>query len=420
MTEPLRSTKPLRRTRRRSTATEWQALKERSSAGLTIPIVGESFRGACKIVEFGQEITAPPPSPPAPPPPVETPIVNFLGRVPQIQLRPASVATRQADREFEPYMIDVEPVIELVSDQEGERFRLLDAPVVPGRPAYDALRGLSESHWPSSDLGDAALAACHSPPIDVQETTRQLLTKMGMLDWGSQHDCYADANAVDLVHSDGQPMWEFARDQGSDARSREDYRMSRFLRIHSGLRRKEPSRYGNCVAWVLQEALVLRRAIVLADAVRSFRSTGDLRKLKSLWKRDSKGHLSLFDRPGWPEMRWSDMVLASTLRLRHMIVTHIDQTHASIGFVPEKQRRRGGRSVEGYWLSSEVEFDSPLAALWLEFFNRLLRDTGSQRSCRECGELFSPTRIDQEFCKTACSNRYHQRELRRRRRETGS
>lgn len=41
------------------------------------------------------------------------------------------------------------------------------------------------------------------------------------------------------------------------------------------------------------------------------------------------------------------------------------------------------------------------------------------RRCKECGNLFTLTRKDKEFCSEACENRYHVREFRRRKREGG-
>ena len=57
---------------------------------------------------------------------------------------------------------------------------------------------------------------------------------------------------------------------------------------------------------------------------------------------------------------------------------------------------------------------TPLSAAWLQLFDDILNDRASGRICQECGTVFDPTRTDQAFCSSRCSNRYHQRAYRAR------
>ena len=47
---------------------------------------------------------------------------------------------------------------------------------------------------------------------------------------------------------------------------------------------------------------------------------------------------------------------------------------------------------------------------------RIRQRKGAARTCRECGGRYLAKRVDQVFCATRCSNRFHQRERRDRER----
>ena len=292
-----------------------------------------------------------------------------------------------------------EPIVELLVDETGDRFSLLDEPLLDGRPAYVALAALSEACSAGLGLRAEALDACYSPSRDAQELVRLFVARFGLLAWSSTHDCYDERNAICLIHPSGRPLGD---------------PISRFREIGLTLAVAEPKRWGNAVAWVLQEALLLRRAMALWAALRRLRIGGDLKALRELWGwRHGQSGVLFGDAPELgAQTRWQNMADLSVVWLRSMINAHIGDTAPTAVLDTGSKWQRGGKSVRGFWLKSEMHFSSPLAGLWLQFYQDVLRESEAGRSCHECGEVFAPKRVDQEFCSQRCGNRYRQRKHR--------
>ncbi len=397
VTKASQPSKAIRRNKKRVSVDEW-----RQTVTQRVPeITGESVRGPCKIVLAGQPVTKRPDT-----------WRDARDALRSAGIEPTSLPdeVRSAPPPFEPYEFEDVPCIELPLDGEVVRFRLRDAQGFrPDEPPYTVLIKLSEMHWPKSDdLGQAALAACSRPANEgVQEAIRRALTNIGLLTFDGNHDCYAEQNNTERLRNDGTATGKYE---------------SRYAIIH---RRSfdDPPRLLNAIPWVLQEALVLRRADALARALTALKVRGDRRALDRLWKiSPDGGDLMLFDTYHCPPPpRWGAIALFSVYALREMINAHINAAFMTTGPVDEAFNRVGPRSgrttrVMGPWLRLETGFNMPLAAFWLEFVDAVLRGTGA-RLCKECRNTFEPKRIDQEFCTPRCGGRYQQRQFRQRRKE---
>lgn len=346
--EPLGMTKPLRHRRRRLTPAEFLRDLPEGIANLP-PITGKSYRGPARLT--------------------------------RVEGHPA------------------ESIVEVIADETGYEFSLLDEPLLDGQPAYVALAALSEACIGDRGLGADALDACHNPTPDDDELVRKFVARFGLLSWGAGHDCYSERNAVCQLYDDGTRTW------GEP--------ISRFLAIAIRLS-AESTRWGNSVAWILQEALILRRAMALWSALRRLRTAGDISPLRKLWGWRRGKTVLLFDDglDHGPGNRWEHMVDDSVISLGRLINMHIREAAPAAALVPKSAWRSGNRSARAYWLRSEINFSAPLVGLWLQFYQDVLRESESGRSCRECKEVFSPKRIDQDFCSPRCGNRFRQRKHR--------
>lgn len=395
ITKAIRPGKAIRPNKKWLAVDEWQQAVTQAVPQIT----GKSGRGPCEIVMAGQPVTKRPDT--------WLDVLQSAGIEPSL---PAEL--RPVPPPFAPYDVGAVPCVELLPGGKIELFRLSDAPGFrTGEPAYTALITLSEMHWPNSDdLGEAALAACSQPDAieRVQKRVQLTLENIGLLTFGDEHDCYAEQNNTEKLRADESATGEYK---------------SRYAIIHHRLYDHDLPRLLNAIPWVLQEALVLRRADVLARALTTLKVRGDRRALDRLWKiNPDGGDLVLFDTYRCPPPpRWEAVAAVSVHVLRAMINAHINAAFMTTGPVDEAFNRVGPRSgrtsrVMGPWLRLETGFNMPLAAFWLQFVDAVLRGTGA-RLCKECRNTFEPKRIDQEFCTPRCGGRYQQRQFRQRRKE---
>jgi hypothetical protein len=174
--------------------------------------------------------------------------------------------------------------------------------------------------------------------------------------------------------------------------------------------------HANAVAWILQEALVLRRAATVWDALRRYRLGARSDIVAALWRRRADGRLWLFDQVSAPlKPSHRILVFLTELHLQDLVNAHVwnikpearmlQVPHAESLTIKEMDFRKS-RAV--------IRFRprTPLSAAWLQLFDDLLNDRASSRICQECGTVFDPTRTDQVFCGSKCSNRHHQRAYR--------
>ena len=343
-------TQPLARKQRLSPGEFLNSLPERV-AGLP-PIIGESYRGPARVTQLDE----------------------FPG----------------------------EPLVEMLVAETGSRFSLLDKPILDGQPAYVALATLSDVCSRGLGLGAEALNACYSPSQEAQELVRLFVESFGLLAWHSSHDCYQERNAVCPLYAHNATS------------ATKEQQTSRIYEIGLIIGKSEPERWANAVAWILQEALLLRRAMALWAALRRLRIGGDLKALRELWGwRHGQSAVLFGDSPELgAQTRWQHMADDSVIWLGRMINAHIREAAPTAALDTGSKWQRGGKSVRGFWLKSEMHFTSPLAGLWLQFYRDVLRESEAGRSCRECGEVFAPKRVDQDFCSQPCGNRYRQRKHR--------
>ena len=292
-----------------------------------------------------------------------------------------------------------EPIVEVVSDERGERFNLLEEPLLDGFPAYMSLVALAELSLKGKGLGDEALDACLSPSEDDLEMVRKFVSKFGLLSWNFRHECFSEMNAVCPLDEDGTPV----------SRSKTT---SRFYEIDLVLGDFKVPKYGNSVSWIFQEALQLRRANELWSSLQHLRLREDIKPLERLWGRRKGTDVRLFD--FWPGRtdRWEELVKDSVYALWWFINSHIREAAPAAVLDMNYRWKRGARSVRGPWIKSETHFPSPLIGLWLQFYKDVLRESKSGRRCDECNEIFAPKRVDQRFCSKRCGGRYRQRKLR--------
>jgi hypothetical protein len=306
-----------------------------------------------------------------------------------------------------PYGID-EPIAVLPPPYDVESYNLL---LEHDRAnLFRALVELSERTCPTDDLGDEALGYCYSPERQAVEMVEQFVSSFGLLHWelgprnalGAHHCAGPQGKTCDIELSHQGEI-----DKGTE----------RLAWVHYFFLEENPELpFANAVSWILQEALMLRRAARLADALQRYRSGGSGKVVASLWRR-AGGHWRLFDSFIIPFVRPSYRVFiaATEAYLEDLLNKHLDvKLQGRHAHFPAEVRasQRDSRRTK---LTAQLLPDTPLAAAWLQLFENMRSSKSSGRICHECRTLFDPTRVDQAFCSPRCSARSRQRAFRLRR-----
>jgi hypothetical protein len=263
-------------------------------------------------------------------------------------------------------------------------------------PTYVSFAELARSITDEFGYGDDARLACAVPTASKLREVERFVARYGLLAWGSEHSCYHEP--VVLSHRLLGEVHKWDRPS-----------------IYCAFFRNAADRYVNSVPWILREALVLRRAIALWNALREVRSGGSGRNaLNELWGWQRGKGARLFDHPSFqaqPGERWESVVRISVFALFFLIDSHIEEARAGALMWPETWRRPTGGSYGSAWLKPATTSDTPLILFWLAFFNDILWLTGDRR-CGGCGVGFTPRRPNQLHCTPLCGARVRNRRAR--------
>jgi hypothetical protein len=240
---------------------------------------------------------------------------------------------------------------------------------------YVAFAELARPITDEFGYGRAAREACSAPSDALCERVRRFVERYGLLTWGLEHDCYPEIVVFDPSGFSGE--------------------RNRTLAYCAGLR-NGAGRYVNSVPWVLREALEMRKALALHEALRLIRSGGRTDTLRALWGWQRGKSSQLFDNDAFEIAageRWERMVALSALMLSIQAL-----------FWPEPWPRPGGGRYGSAWLRPGMSSEIPLINLWLAFFDDILWISGD-RECQGCGAGFSPRRQNQTHCTPECGAR---------------
>lgn len=262
-------------------------------------------------------------------------------------------------------------------------------------PPYTALLELARRLPDQERLGAESLAACLAPDPATLDAVRDFTARYGLLNWGdTEHDCFPED--VEVAIGRLEPC---------------SWRVSSSYCL---IPRNAQNRYINSVVWILREALVLRRAAALFDAITRVRVGNNRAALDRLWGIERGKVPVLWDEHELPVGSRLDLVVdVSTIRLSHLIDAHLAETQVAAFLIAERWPRARKGTFRAYWIRAGTRFKTPLVGLWLGFFNDLLSISGD-RECAGCGIAFSPGRSDQRYCGKLCGARVRNRNARER------
>ncbi len=286
-----------------------------------------------------------------------------------------------------PPLIEFVPVAGKTESYDPSRYREAETPL------YRLFANLCDAILPpDGSLGAEALANCTAPTGRAIAEVERFVGRFGLLDWSNSHACFVDNVTLDF-----------------DVRKLDWDRATIF---HNLIRTSTPERFANNIVWVLQESLVMKRALQLCNALIRLRRSHDKRPLEALWNRRRGYAGRLFDGVELTSDRWEMLVNLSVIELNQLIGRHVGLAHPSPLTTFERYPRPRGGSFRGLWFKAGLRYDAPLIGLWLQLFDDVMRLTSGERQCPECQNMFTPGRRDQEYCSTLCAGRVRNRRWR--------
>lgn len=342
--------------------------------------------------------------------PLSVPLLGMSGK--QWYRGAATLQTATSGHGFDELVVELEQPYE----KKGENY---DLGSLRSLHPYRALVELSEQcDPPGAQTADDIFYGCLDPSPRAQRLVRAFTQANGLLDYPPLHCCERPELRLGVVKQPDDSLDELLYPKDEE-RTRTRYTWPFFPG-------PETTNLANPVGWVLWEALVLRCASNIWDAMEAYRQGGAITPLVRAvdkWSPIPRAVRETGEPLAWrpPTMQraalmgwYAQFYLEYNLLSPHIAQARIGPRFAlfpdELGHKPIGQLTRQDlrRSMPSFLLFPS----SLLNAYWLQLYEDIQKGDGAGRICHGCGMRFQPSRADAVYHSPACGAKFRARRWR--------